>query len=155
MEQGWERTPEILKHLNQDQCTLDRNFHIGQYIKNTDPNDISLVTDNGIGYFPDQRIASEYLAKMPSIAKKSTCNYLNVVNNQNKKKFKNMRYSAKDFDTPISRSCIPTPIPTTTAALLRTPIWVPPIFAYRMTVTVNTVSIFEVVFKQAFQNISL
>ncbi|KIK54683.1 hypothetical protein GYMLUDRAFT_176943, partial [Collybiopsis luxurians FD-317 M1] len=94
MEEGWERTLEELKyvfalselsrhnliipfvrHLNQDQRMLDGNFHIGQYIKNTDPNDISLVMDNGIGYFPNQNEASEYLAKMPNIAEVHTCPY--------------------------------------------------------------------------------
>ncbi|KIK67638.1 hypothetical protein GYMLUDRAFT_237862 [Collybiopsis luxurians FD-317 M1] len=113
MEEGWERTPKELKwvvfvdyrhvdswltkyhvrHLNQDQCTLDGNFHIGQYLKNCDPNDISLVTENGIGYFPNQTAVRDYLEKIPNTTEKSTCNYLNIVNNQNKKKFRNMLYS--------------------------------------------------------------
>ncbi|KAF9066588.1 hypothetical protein BDP27DRAFT_1227307 [Rhodocollybia butyracea] len=94
MEPGWERTPD--KHLNQEQWTLDGNFHLGQYTKNTDPNDICLVTDNGIGYFPDQVGKLNimlYTGQSDMISQKSTCNYLKVVNNQNKKKFKNMRYS--------------------------------------------------------------
>lgn len=52
---------EHARHLNQDSKTMDGNFHLGQYIKNTDPNDISLVTDNDIGYFPDQKKVEEYL----------------------------------------------------------------------------------------------
>ncbi|KIK55120.1 hypothetical protein GYMLUDRAFT_62724 [Collybiopsis luxurians FD-317 M1] len=86
MEEGWERTLKELKwvvfvdyrhadswlteyhvrHLNQDQRTLDGNFHIGQYLKNCDPNDISLVTENGIGYFPDQTAVRDYLEKIPN-----------------------------------------------------------------------------------------
>ncbi|KAE9386082.1 hypothetical protein BT96DRAFT_949371, partial [Gymnopus androsaceus JB14] len=93
MEQGWEKTPPELKHLNQDSKTMDGNFHLGQYLKNTDPNDISLVTDNDIGYFPDEKKVAEYLKNTADDNEKSTCNYLKVVNNQNKKKFKNMRCS--------------------------------------------------------------
>ncbi|KAF9065885.1 hypothetical protein BDP27DRAFT_1228406, partial [Rhodocollybia butyracea] len=89
----WERTPPELKHLNQDAKTMDGNFHLGQYIKNTDPNDISLLTDKDIGYFPDEKKVEEYLKNTMDDKEKSTCNYLNIVNNQNKKKFKNMRYS--------------------------------------------------------------
>ncbi|KAE9397267.1 hypothetical protein BT96DRAFT_941094 [Gymnopus androsaceus JB14] len=93
MEQGWEKMPPELKHLNQDSKTMDGNFHLGQYLKNTDPNDISLVTDNNIGYFPDEKKVEQYLKNTAEDSEKSTCNYLKVVNNQNKKKFKNMRYS--------------------------------------------------------------
>ncbi|KAE9392533.1 hypothetical protein BT96DRAFT_830492, partial [Gymnopus androsaceus JB14] len=89
----WEKTPPELNHLNQDSKTMDGNFHLGQYVKNTDPNDISLVSDNDIGYFPDEKKVEEYLKRTADDKEKSTCNYLKVVNNQNKKKFKNMRYS--------------------------------------------------------------
>ncbi|KAE9398182.1 hypothetical protein BT96DRAFT_822298 [Gymnopus androsaceus JB14] len=93
MERGWEKTPEELKHIYQKQLTADGNFHVNEYEKNNDPNDISLETANGIGYFPHQADFDEYLKTIPEVEEKSTCNYLNIVNNQNKKKFKNMRYS--------------------------------------------------------------
>ncbi|KAJ3816622.1 hypothetical protein F5880DRAFT_1512500, partial [Lentinula raphanica] len=62
MEIGWEQTPEHLKHLNQEQLKLDGNFHLQQLEKKrySDPNDISLETANGIGYFPDEDIYREY-----------------------------------------------------------------------------------------------
>ncbi|KAF9059673.1 hypothetical protein BDP27DRAFT_1431029 [Rhodocollybia butyracea] len=100
MEPGWERTPDKLRHLNQEQWTLDGNFHLGQYTKNTDPNNICLVTDNGIGYFPDQVKVDKYLKNTSEDQEKSTCNYLKVINNQNKKKFKNMRYSGVKGEGP-------------------------------------------------------
>ncbi|KAE9384435.1 hypothetical protein BT96DRAFT_892463 [Gymnopus androsaceus JB14] len=93
MERGWEKTPEELKHIYQKQLTADGNFHVNEYEKNNDPNDVSLETANGIGYFPHQADFDEYLKTIPEVEEKSTCNYLNIVNNQNKKKFKNMRYS--------------------------------------------------------------
>ncbi|KIK60696.1 hypothetical protein GYMLUDRAFT_59409 [Collybiopsis luxurians FD-317 M1] len=84
MEEGWEKMPSHLKckyyflsqtmalkcyilfrHLNQDQQMLDENFHIGQYLKNSNLDDISLLTDNSIGYFPDQKDAKDHLAKVP------------------------------------------------------------------------------------------
>ena len=77
MEEGWERTPEEFKyvddlwykllsdqfprHLVQIQETMDGNFHLNQFAKNTDPNDVSLETANGIGYFPDDNEVKEYL----------------------------------------------------------------------------------------------
>ncbi|KAJ3833683.1 hypothetical protein F5878DRAFT_546120, partial [Lentinula raphanica] len=115
MEIGWERTPEHLKyvihssvalmihaalrHLNQEQLELDGNFHLQQLEKKnySDPNDISLETAKGIGYFPDEDIYKEYqkaALDTPLIVfkpQKSTCSYLNIVNNQNKSKFKNMK----------------------------------------------------------------
>ncbi|KAJ6576768.1 hypothetical protein B0H10DRAFT_2344712 [Mycena sp. CBHHK59/15] len=55
---------------------------------NTDPDDVSLAAGNG--YFPPDDKYKEYLAKIPVSREKSTCNYLKVVNKQDKKKFKNM-----------------------------------------------------------------
>ncbi|KAK7013602.1 hypothetical protein R3P38DRAFT_3322533 [Favolaschia claudopus] len=76
------KTPHHLRHLNQSQRTLDGNHQFNQFSKNTDPDDISLC--NGKGYFP---LDSEYQAHLKT---KSTCNYLKVVNKQDKKKIKNM-----------------------------------------------------------------
>jgi hypothetical protein len=92
-------------HCNQSQRTLDGNFQCNQYNKNTDPDDISLCA--GKGYFPPDDEYKAYLAKIPvsrevsdviwqvsirvfKLSQKSTCNYLKVVNKQDKKKFKNM-----------------------------------------------------------------
>ncbi|KAJ7652290.1 hypothetical protein B0H17DRAFT_1163665 [Mycena rosella] len=75
-------------HLNQSQRTLDGNFQCNQFNKNTDPNDISLCA--GKGYFPPDSEYKKYLAGIPVSKEKSTCNYLNAVNKQDKKKFKNM-----------------------------------------------------------------
>ncbi|KAJ3762551.1 hypothetical protein EV360DRAFT_67003 [Lentinula raphanica] len=49
-------------HLNQEQLELDGNFHLQQLEKKrySDPNDISLETANGIGYFPNKDIYREY-----------------------------------------------------------------------------------------------
>ncbi|KAJ3760135.1 hypothetical protein EV360DRAFT_81473 [Lentinula raphanica] len=93
MEVGWERTPEHLKHLNQEQLELDGNFHLQQLEKKkySDPNDISLETANGIGYFPDEDTYREYQKAASDSSEKSTCSFLNIVNNQNKSKFKNMK----------------------------------------------------------------
>ncbi|KAJ7243463.1 hypothetical protein C8J57DRAFT_1243408 [Mycena rebaudengoi] len=81
-------TPHELRHLNQSQRTLDGNFQCNQSNKNTDPNDVSLCA--GKGYFPLDSEYREYLSRIPISKEKSTCNYLNVANKQNKKKFKNM-----------------------------------------------------------------
>ncbi|KAJ7799140.1 hypothetical protein B0H14DRAFT_2904257 [Mycena olivaceomarginata] len=82
------KTPHHLRHCNQSQRTLDGNFQCNQFNKNTDPDDISLCA--GKGYFPPHNEYKAYLAKIPVSCEKSTCNYLNVVNKQDKKKFKNM-----------------------------------------------------------------
>ncbi|KAJ7857939.1 hypothetical protein B0H14DRAFT_3135672 [Mycena olivaceomarginata] len=82
------KTPHHLRHCNQSQRTLDGNFQCNQFNKNTDPDDISLCA--GKGYFPPDNEYKAYLAKIPVSREKSTCNYLNVVNKRDKKKFKNM-----------------------------------------------------------------
>ncbi|KAK6997020.1 CxC2 domain-containing protein [Favolaschia claudopus] len=82
------KTPSHLRHLNQSQRTLDGNHQCNQFSKNNDPDDVSLC--NGKGYFPLDSEYQEYLKKVPATAEKSTCNYLKVVNKQDKKKFKNM-----------------------------------------------------------------
>ncbi|KAJ3833141.1 hypothetical protein F5878DRAFT_665910 [Lentinula raphanica] len=93
MENGWERTPDHLKHLNQEQLELDGNFHLQQLEKKnySDPNDISLETANSVGYFPDEDVYRTYQEHAADSSEKSTCSYLNIVNNQNKSKFKNMK----------------------------------------------------------------
>ncbi|KAJ7658473.1 hypothetical protein B0H17DRAFT_1262267 [Mycena rosella] len=80
--------PENLRHLNQQRQTLDRNFHCNKSTKNTDPSDLSLY--DGKAYFPTNEFLNEQLAKAPKTEPKSTCNYLKAVNNQDRKKFKNM-----------------------------------------------------------------
>ncbi|KAJ7443174.1 hypothetical protein B0H11DRAFT_1881567 [Mycena galericulata] len=82
------KTPHHLRHCNQSQRTLDGNFQCNQFNKNTDPDDVSLC--KGKGYFPLDSEYKEYLKKIPVSREKSTCNYLKVVNKQDKKKFKNM-----------------------------------------------------------------
>ncbi|KAJ7244515.1 hypothetical protein C8J57DRAFT_1476804 [Mycena rebaudengoi] len=82
------KTPHNLRHLNQSQRTLDGNFQCNRFIKNSDPDDVSLCA--GKGYFPLETEYKTYLASIPVSKEKSTCNYLNVVNKQDKKKFKNM-----------------------------------------------------------------
>ncbi|KAJ7067568.1 hypothetical protein C8F01DRAFT_1342702 [Mycena amicta] len=81
-------TPTALRHLNQVQRTLDGNFQCNQFNKNTDPDDVSLCA--GKGYFPPDDKYRAFLATIPLSKEKSTCNYLSVVNKQDKKKFKNM-----------------------------------------------------------------
>ncbi|KAE9384315.1 hypothetical protein BT96DRAFT_1008199 [Gymnopus androsaceus JB14] len=93
MEKGWENTPAEMKHLNQIQEMADGNYQLNAFAKNNDPNDVSLETANGIGYFPDEDVVKRYLKDTVEEQEKSTCNYLKVVNNQNQKKFKNMRIS--------------------------------------------------------------
>ncbi|KAJ6521770.1 hypothetical protein DFH09DRAFT_1330882 [Mycena vulgaris] len=82
------RTPLWLRHIMQNQLTLDGNFHTGHFVKNCDPNDISLC--NGKGQFPPDEEYRTYLKSIPVTKEKSTCVYLKVVNRQDRKKFKNM-----------------------------------------------------------------
>ncbi|KAJ6622212.1 hypothetical protein B0H10DRAFT_2343049 [Mycena sp. CBHHK59/15] len=55
---------------------------------NSDPN--CPKTPHHLRYFPPNDKYKEYLAKILVSCEKSTCNYLKVVNKQDKKKFKNM-----------------------------------------------------------------
>ncbi|KAJ7213665.1 hypothetical protein C8J57DRAFT_1029924, partial [Mycena rebaudengoi] len=80
--------PNHLKHLNQQQDTLDGNFHCNQATKNTDPGDTSLY--EGKTFFPHHEEFKEYIEAAPTKEDPPTCNYLKAVNNQDKKKFKNM-----------------------------------------------------------------
>ncbi|KAJ7089398.1 hypothetical protein C8R44DRAFT_556861, partial [Mycena epipterygia] len=82
------RTPLSLRHIMQQQQTLDGNFHTGHFAKNCDPNDISLC--NGKGQFPSDKEYRTYLGSIPVTKEKATCVYLKVVNRQDRKKFKNM-----------------------------------------------------------------
>ncbi|KAJ7714457.1 hypothetical protein B0H14DRAFT_2546347 [Mycena olivaceomarginata] len=83
------KTPvHLRRHLNQTQRTLDGNHQCNQFSKNTDSDDVSLCA--GKGYFPPESEYQEYLRAVPESTEKSTCNYLKVVNKQDKKKFKNM-----------------------------------------------------------------
>ncbi|KAJ7884770.1 hypothetical protein B0H14DRAFT_2564170 [Mycena olivaceomarginata] len=85
---SWSKAPELLRRLNQRQQTLDGNFQCNQYSENSDPDDVSLC--KGRGQFTLDSEYKEYLASIPVSTEKSTCNYLKVVNKQDKKKFKNM-----------------------------------------------------------------
>ncbi|KAJ7308616.1 hypothetical protein DFH08DRAFT_1051022 [Mycena albidolilacea] len=80
--------PPELRHLKQQRSTLDGNFHCTMSTKNSDPKSYSLY--KGSGFFPSDAVLKEQLAKAPATVEKSTCNYLKAVNNQDKKKFKNM-----------------------------------------------------------------
>ncbi|KAJ7789580.1 hypothetical protein B0H14DRAFT_2397373 [Mycena olivaceomarginata] len=80
--------PPELRHLKQQRSTLDGNFHCTMSTKNSDPKSYSLY--KGSGFFPTDAVLKEQLAKAPATVEKSTCNYLKAVNNQDKKKFKNM-----------------------------------------------------------------
>ncbi|KAJ7776208.1 hypothetical protein B0H16DRAFT_1302413 [Mycena metata] len=82
------KTPVHLRHLNQSQRTLDGNHQCNQFSKNTDPDDVSLCA--GKAYFPLEKDYQAYLKSVPTSTEASTCNYLKVVNKQDKKKFKNM-----------------------------------------------------------------
>ncbi|KAL0068273.1 hypothetical protein AAF712_004660 [Marasmius tenuissimus] len=79
-EEGWEQTPEELRHLVQRQLTAD----------DEKGDNVSLLNDCVSGYFPSRESMRQHLAIAPKTNEKSTCNYLKVVNNQDKKKFKNM-----------------------------------------------------------------
>lgn len=94
------------RHINQHQWTVDGNFHLNKYTKNTDPDDVSIY--NGCAYFPLDKSYQTYLKKFPrngkevflwppcpSIAnwpvdQKVVCDHLNALEKQNRKKFKNM-----------------------------------------------------------------
>ncbi|KAJ7166380.1 hypothetical protein C8R43DRAFT_1103994 [Mycena crocata] len=81
-------TPLWLRHIMQQQITLDGNFHTGHFAKNCDPNDLSLY--NGKAHFPPDDEYRTYLKSVPLSKEKATCTYLKAVNRQDKKKFKNM-----------------------------------------------------------------
>lgn len=49
------------RHVNQSRRTADGNYHAGSYIKNTDPDDISLYGSKA--YFPDDTDFQAYLKK--------------------------------------------------------------------------------------------
>lgn len=64
--QNLEERAEIgVRHVNQIQDTADGNFQLNMFKKNNDPNDLSLETANGIGYFPDEKEVNDYLAIVP------------------------------------------------------------------------------------------
>ena len=96
----------LQSHLNQTQYTADGNHHSNKYLKNTDPNDVSLC--DGKAYFPNDAEYNEYIWNLPSTApevsrswpvkdcqkwqsqQKTPCDHLNALNKQNRKKFRNM-----------------------------------------------------------------
>ncbi|KAF8873364.1 hypothetical protein CPB84DRAFT_1895273, partial [Gymnopilus junonius] len=93
---GWEKTPSDFRHLNQLQLTLDGNFHLNCYVKNTDPHDTSLF--HGRSYFPDDSMYADYVRKvvLKGSSDKFNCGHLEVLRKQNSsKKFKNMAVTGK------------------------------------------------------------
>lgn len=101
-----ELTDPSCRHLYSLQLTADGNFKLGQYMKNNDPDDVSLSAGNG--YFPPDSIYIEYLKKLVLIDEvsqagvpsklliltswqKTVCNYINAVMHQNMKLFKWLR----------------------------------------------------------------
>lgn len=103
------------RHLNQLQVTLDGNFHLNRYTKNTDPHDASLF--RGRSYFPEDEAYQDYVKKVVLNSKtdvdhdsfksgslllilvliqKFDCGHLEVLRKQNStKKFKNMAVTGK------------------------------------------------------------
>ena len=55
-------------HLNQLQQTADGNHHANKYIKNTDPDDVSLF--GGKAYFPDDKEFRQYLQDLKKLPTK-------------------------------------------------------------------------------------
>ncbi|KAF8878036.1 hypothetical protein CPB84DRAFT_1852501 [Gymnopilus junonius] len=93
---NWEHTPPRFRHLIQLQLTLDGNFHLNRYIKNTDPHDASLF--RGRAYFPEDGSYQDYVKKVVLASKsdKYNCGHLEVLRKQNAtKKFKNMAVTGK------------------------------------------------------------
>ncbi|KAK0211996.1 hypothetical protein IW262DRAFT_1467410 [Armillaria fumosa] len=88
LEPGWQTTSPEFKHINQQNIALDGNFHQNKTIKNSDPDNISLF--EGKAYFPKDAAYKAYLKTTKPTQEKSVCNYLKVVNNQNKRKFKSL-----------------------------------------------------------------
>ncbi|KJA19668.1 hypothetical protein HYPSUDRAFT_204406 [Hypholoma sublateritium FD-334 SS-4] len=89
MDAKWRDTPQHLRHINQFQWTVDGNFHLNKYMKNTDPDDISLY--DGKAYFPRNDEYKRYLDGIPINSKeKVICDHLKAMEKQNRKKFKNM-----------------------------------------------------------------
>ncbi|KAG2018837.1 hypothetical protein CC2G_008224 [Coprinopsis cinerea AmutBmut pab1-1] len=83
------RVPGAFRHLSQLQLTADGNHHANRYMKNTDPLNRSLF--DGRGYFPRDDEYKAYLGRLDhNVGEKSTCNYLNAAEKQDRKKFKNM-----------------------------------------------------------------
>ncbi|KAF8965358.1 hypothetical protein BDZ97DRAFT_1904028 [Flammula alnicola] len=92
MEPGWERTPNHLRHLNQTRFTADGNFHLNHFIKNNDPEEISLFRGNA--YFPKDEKFKPYIARVSSDIPevRGTC-HLSVLKNRKEKKFDYMDVS--------------------------------------------------------------
>ncbi|KAK0476510.1 hypothetical protein IW261DRAFT_1567207 [Armillaria novae-zelandiae] len=88
LEPGWQTTSPEFKHINQQNLALDGNFHQKKTIKNSDPDNISLF--EGKAYFPKDAAYKAYLKTTKPTQEKSVCNYLKVINNQNKRKFKSL-----------------------------------------------------------------
>ncbi|KAF6743906.1 hypothetical protein DFP72DRAFT_826853 [Ephemerocybe angulata] len=77
------------RHILLRAWTTDGNFHANKFIKNTDPDNVSLF--KGLGQFPENNAFQLYISEYPKKdGEKSTCSYLNAVNKQDQKKFKGM-----------------------------------------------------------------
>ncbi|KAK0207804.1 hypothetical protein IW262DRAFT_1469143 [Armillaria fumosa] len=107
LEPGWQTMSPEFKHINQQNLALDRNFHQNKTIKNSDPDNISLF--EGKTYFPKDAAYKVYLKTTKPTQEKSVCNYLKVVNNQNKWKFKSLEvtgvtYKFRDTDAALFKA---------------------------------------------------
>jgi hypothetical protein len=81
--------PPELWHMIQIRQMGDGNFHSNHFVKNTDPDNVSLF--KGQAQFPNNLKFKAYIAGIPEKdMEKSTCSYLNAVNKQDLKKFKGM-----------------------------------------------------------------
>ncbi|KAK7451671.1 hypothetical protein VKT23_012348 [Stygiomarasmius scandens] len=101
MEDGWEDTPDELKHLHQSRKTIDGNFQANRYSKNADPDDKSFF--NGRSFFPSKEDVDEYERTVPqlqSFKHKADCGWIKAIAKQNSKKFRGM-----DITGIINRQC--------------------------------------------------
>ncbi|KAF9471316.1 hypothetical protein BDN70DRAFT_939041 [Pholiota conissans] len=83
MEPQWEETPMHLRHLNHTLLTLDGNFHLNRYKKNSSSDDYSLYS--GHSYYPKDSEFKAYLRSLPAkdIDDKIDCP-IKAVKSQNK-----------------------------------------------------------------------
>ncbi|KAJ3777023.1 hypothetical protein FB446DRAFT_784650 [Lentinula raphanica] len=92
MEDGWEKTPDYLRHTQSQRWVVDGNMKTGNFVKNSDPNDASIFA--GRAYMPSEQQFEHYLKTVPQLQKeKTTCSHLKVANGANTAKYKQQRIS--------------------------------------------------------------